>query len=49
LIIERFIEIFERFIFELSVHVRMSAGVFFTIEGKRQELSFDGIIIERIG
>jgi hypothetical protein len=27
-IIERFIEIFERFIFEWSVHVRMSAGVF---------------------
>jgi hypothetical protein len=36
LIIERFIEIFEifeRFIFEWSVHIRMSARVFFTIEG----------------
>jgi hypothetical protein len=48
LIIERFIEIFERFIFEWSVQVRMSAGVFFTIEGNWQELSFEGIIIERM-
>jgi hypothetical protein len=49
LIIERFIEIFERFIFKWSVQVRMSAGVVFTIEGNWQELSFEGIIIERIG
>jgi hypothetical protein len=48
LIIERFIEIFERFIFKWSVQVRMSAGEFFTNEGKGQELSFEGIIIERM-
>jgi hypothetical protein len=49
LIIERFIEIFEMLIFERSVHVRMSAVLFFRIEGNGQELSYEGIIIERIG
>jgi hypothetical protein len=49
LIIVWFIEIFERFIFVWSVQVRMSAGVFFTNEGNGQELSYEGIIIERMG
>jgi hypothetical protein len=41
LIIERFIEIFEifeRFIFEWSVQVRLSAGVFFIIEANQQSI-----------
>jgi hypothetical protein len=49
LIIERFIEIFERFIFEWSVQVRLSAWLFFTIEGNCPVLSYEGIIIERKG